>query len=214
MDEVRKNFYAKLADQVIKKLKKRRMDADYAATGREALERVMGMIPANASVYRSGSMTLVELGIIDAINARSDLTIIDPFRPGLSREESLEERRRGMLADIMVASTNAITLDGKLVNLDGMGNRVAGMTFGPKKVILVTSVHKVVKDVDEAMKRVQHWAAPVNNIRLNLDNPCVEAGVCVDCKSASRICNVWTIIEGQMIENRIHVLLVGEPCGY
>ncbi|MBK5101609.1 MAG: lactate utilization protein [Desulfobacteraceae bacterium] len=121
---------------------------------------------------------------------------------------------KGMTADVMIASSNAITLDGRLVNLDGMGNRVAAMSFGPKKVILVVGANKVVSDLDSAMARVKYYAGPVNAIRLGRNNPCVETGLCTDCKSPQRICNMWSIIEGHMIEGRIHVKLVGENLGY
>jgi len=140
--------------------------------------------------------------------------VIDPYKPGLSPEEGLKVRRRGLTADVMIASSNAITLDGKLVNLDGMGNRVASMAFGPEKVILVVGMNKVMPDLDTAMARVKHYAAPVNATRLSLKNPCVETGLCADCKSPQRICNVWSIIEGHMIKGRIHVKLVGENFGY
>ena len=126
----------------------------------------------------------------------------------------MDRRREGMTADFMIASTNAITLDGKLVNLDGMGNRVAAMTFGPRKVILMVGMNKVSPDLESAMARVKHYASPVNNIRLGLKNPCVETGLCSDCKSPTRICNMWSIIEGHMIEKRIHVKLIGEYMGY
>jgi hypothetical protein len=114
----------------------------------------------------------------------------------------------------MIASSNAITLDGRLVNLDGMGNRVAAMAFGPKKVILLVGMNKVVPDLESAMARVKHYAAPVNNIRLAYKNPCTETGLCSDCKTPQRICNMWSIIEGHMIQNRVHVKLIGESLGY
>jgi hypothetical protein len=114
----------------------------------------------------------------------------------------------------MIGSTNAITLDGRLVNLDGMGNRVAAMAFGPKKVILVVGVNKVAADLQSAIARVKHYAAPVNNIRFGFKNPCVETGLCADCRSPERICNIWSTIEGQMVKDRIHVKLVGECLGY
>ena len=129
-------------------------------------------------------------------------------------EEGLELRRQGLAADVMIASSNAITLDGRLVNLDGMGNRVASMAFGPKKVILLVGMNKVAPDLESAMARVKHRAAPINNIRYGLKNPCVETGLCSDCKTPQRICNMWSIIEGHMIQNRIHVKLIGENLGY
>jgi hypothetical protein len=119
-----------------------------------------------------------------------------------------------LLVDFFVTGTNAITLDGKLVNLDGLGNRVAGICFGPKKVILVVGLNKVAPDLESAIARVKHHAAPINAIRLNRATPCVETGLCIDCKSPERICYMWSIIEGHMLAGRIHVKLVGEDLGY
>lgn len=126
----------------------------------------------------------------------------------------MELRRKGMAADVMIASSNTITLDGRFVNLDGIGNRVAAMAFGPKKVILVVGMNKVVPDLESAMARVKNYSGPVNAIRLKLNTPCVETGICTDCGSAQRICNMRSIIEGHMIKNRIHIKLVGESLGY
>ena len=114
----------------------------------------------------------------------------------------------------MITSSNALTMDGKLVNLDGLGNRVAAMCYGPKKVILVVGLNKVAPDLESAMARVKHHAAPINAIRLGRATPCVETGLCSDCKSPERICYMWSIIEGHMLANRIHVKLVGEDLGY
>jgi hypothetical protein len=159
-------------------------------------------------------MTAGELGLWESIAELPEVKLIDPYSPGILPEEVLALRRQGMTADYMITSSNAITLDGKLVNLDGMGNRVAAMTFGPNKVILLVGMNKVTPDLESAMARVKHYAAPVNNIRLGLKNPCLETGLCSDCKSPNRICNMWSIIEGHMIEKRIHVKLIGEFLGY
>ena len=214
MDPVREKSYAKIAGQVIKNLRKRRMNGSYAPTGEDAVKQVVSMIPEGSIVSFAGSMTLKEFGVKEAVCSMPNLEIIDPSAEGLSSEEKFEVRRQALLADFMITGTNAVTLDGKLVNLDGMGNRVSGMIFGPKKVILVTGINKVVSDVDEAMKRVKHWAAPINVVRLELDNPCRETLLCSDCKSPSRICNMWTVIEGHAIMDRLHVVLVGEFAGY
>ena len=214
MDPVREKSYAKIADQVIKNLRKRRMNGSYAPTGEEAVKQVVSMIPEGSIVSFAGSMTLKEFGVKETVCSMPNLKIIDPSAEGLSAEEKFEVRRQALLADFMITGTNAVTLDGKIVNLDGMGNRVSGMIFGPKKVILVTGINKVVSDVDEAMKRVKHWAAPINVVRLDLDNPCRETLLCSDCKSPSRICNMWTVIEGHSIMDRLHVVLVGEFAGY
>ncbi len=214
MDQHQTEWNEKVARKIIKNLEKRRMAGSYTASAVKAKDEIIDMIPQGATVFRCGSMSAVGMGLWDSIAALPEVNLIDPYRPELSSEEAMELRRRGLTADVMIASTNAITLDGRLVNLDGMGNRVAAMAFGPKKVILVVGMNKVAPDLESAMARVKHYAAPVNNIRYGLKNPCVETGLCSDCKTPQRICNMWSIIEGHMIKDRIHVKLVGENLGY
>jgi hypothetical protein len=214
MDEHQILWNEKVAEKIIKNLEKRRMSGSYAAGAAQAKDEVLAMIPQGATVFRCGSMTAGGMGLWEAIAALPEVNLIDPYRPELTREEGLELRRQGLTADVMVAGTNAITLDGRLVNLDGMGNRVAAMAFGPKKVILVVGMNKVAPDLESAIARVKHYAAPINNIRYGLKNPCVETGLCSDCRSPQRICNMWSTIEGHMIKDRIHVKLVGEFLGY
>jgi L-lactate utilization protein LutB len=214
MDTHQMAWNEKVAKDVIKNLEKRRMEGSYAATAGQAKEEIVAMIPQGAQVFRCGSMTALDIGLWEAISELSGVEVIDPYQAGISPEEGLDRRRRGMTADVMIASTNAITLDGKLVNLDGMGNRVAALAFGPKKVILVVGMNKVVPDLESAMARVKHYAGPVNAVRLNLNTPCVETGLCADCSSPQRICNAWSIIEGQMIKGRVHIKLIGENLGY
>jgi hypothetical protein len=214
MDEHQVAWNEKVAHTIIKNLEKRRMAGSYAAEAGQARDEVLEMIPSGATIFRCGSMTALGMGLWEALEALPEVTVLDPYRPELSPEEGLELRRQGMIADVMIASSNAITLDGKLVNLDGMGNRVAAMAFGPKKVILVVGMNKVAPDLDTAVARVKHYAAPVNSIRYGMKTPCVENGLCSDCKSPQRICNMWSTIEGHMIKDRIHVKLVGENLGY
>jgi hypothetical protein len=204
----------KVAKNIINHLEKRRMEGSYSSNASQAKDEIVAMIPKGATVYRGGSMTTVDMGLWEELDNMSGVDVINPYQPGLSSEESLELRRKGMMADVMIASSNAVTLDGKLVNLDGIGNRVAAMTFGPKKVILVVGMNKVAADLESAMARVKHYAGPVNAIRLGVNTPCVTTGVCSDCKSPQRICNMWNIVEGHMIKDRIHVKLVGESLGY
>jgi hypothetical protein len=206
----------KVAASIIENLKKRHMEGSYASCSAQARDEVLAMIPEGAVVYRCASMTTAAIGLWDKVAELPGVKVIDHYRPGLSPEESMELRRRGMLADVMIASSNAITLDGILVNLDAVGNRVAAMAFGPKKVILVVGMNKVVADLDSARARVKHYSATVNTLRAGYNNPCVETGLCSDCRSPQRICNVWNITEGQLAvnEGRIHVKLVGENLGY
>ena len=203
-----------VAKGIIKHLRKRRMEGSYASTAAQAKDEIVAMIPQGATVFRCGSMTAGGMGLWDEIAKLPGVEVIDPYQPELSPEEGLELRRQGLTADVMIASSNAITLDGKLVNLDGMGNRVAAIAFGPKKVILLVGMNKVAPDLESAMARVKHRAAPINNIRMGVKNPCVETGLCSDCKTPQRLCNMWSIIEGHMIQNRIHVKLIGEDLGY
>ena len=214
MDEHQVAWNEKVAQTIIKNLEKRRMTGSYAVGSDQARDEVLEMIPPGATVFRCGSMTAVGMGLWEAVAALPGVNLIDPYRPELSPEEGMQLRRQGMIADVMIASSNAITLNGKLVNLDGMGNRVAAMAFGPKKVILVVGMNKVAPDLESAVARVKHYAAPVNNIRYGMKNPCVETGLCSDCKTPQRICNMWSTIEGHMIKGRIHVKLVGENLGY
>ena len=214
MDKNQISWNEKAAQQIILNLEKRRMEGSYAATAAQAIDEVLAMIPHGATVYRCGSITTTSMGLWKRIAALPKVNIIDPFKQGLTPQESLAERRRGLNADIMIASSNAITLDGRLVNLDGLGNRVAAMMFGPEKVILLLGMNKVAPDLDSAIARIKHYAAPVNAIRLGVDAPCTANGLCADCRSAERICNMWSIIEGHRKRGRIHVKLVGEELGY
>jgi hypothetical protein len=206
----------KVAKSIIEHLARRRIDGSYAATAEQARDEVLAMIPAGSVVARGGSMTTAGIGLWEKVAAIPGVKVLNHSQPGLSPEESMEIRRQQMVSDILVTSSNAITLDGKLVNLDASGNRVAGMIFGPRKVILVVGMNKVAPTLEAAMARVKHYAAPLNAERLGVKTPCRETGVCSDCNSPGRLCNIWSIIEGQTVaaSGRIHVKLVGEALGY
>jgi hypothetical protein len=203
-----------VARSIIEKLAKRRMEGSYAESAEQARREILAMIPPGASVYRGGSMSTVSLGLWEEVASLPGVKLINPYEPGLSKEQGLERRRQGLAADILIASANAITLDGVLVNLDGTGNRVAAMIFGPAKVILVVGMNKVVTDLEAARERIKRYAAPVNARRVGVKTPCASTGICSDCDSPQRICNAWSVIEGQGVPGRIHVKLVGEELGY
>jgi hypothetical protein len=219
MDEPTRNFRRLTAERLIKQFTRRRMHGSYFETVAEARAQVLALIQGPGSVIRCGTESVGSLGLWKDIAALPGIELIDPYVPGLTPAEGDERRRRGLTADYLVTSCNAVTLDGRLVNLDGTGNRVAGMIFGPRKVILLVGMNKVVSDLDAAMDRIRDFAAPMNNLRLNALNPahrppCTEDGRCHRCASPQKICNAWTIIEGQRDEGRIHVVLVGENLGY
>ena len=178
MDENQVIWSEKVAEKIIKRLEKRRMEGSYAATASQAKDEVIAMITPGASVFRCGTMTATYAGLWESISKLPEIEIIDPYEPGITPEESLARRQQGMAADFMIASSNAITLDGRLVNLDGMGNRVAAMAFGPKKVILMVGMNKVTPDLESAMARVKHYAAPVNNIPNLKDYWRMTNGLC------------------------------------
>ena len=212
--EIKIWYDAKRAETLIKKLEKRGFGAKYAATTEEAKEAVLSQIPEGASVVFTGSQTLEQIGVKPYIRESGRYNLLDPYEPGIEPAESLARRRQGMTADVMLSSTNALTEDGILVNLDGMGNRVAGMIFGPAKVILAVGMNKVTPDVHTAYKRIRTVAAPMNNKRIGLPNPCTETGFCADCANASRICNYFTRIERSFIKERINLVLIGQDLGY
>ena len=159
-------------------------------------------------------MTTVALGLWEEVARLPGVKLLNPYEPGISKETALERRRQGLAADFLITSTNAITLDGLLVNLDGTGNRVAAMIFGPRQVILAVGMNKVVRDLEAARERIKRYAAPVNARRVGYKTPCAQTGICSDCSSPQRICNMWSIIEGQPVPGRIHVKLIGENLGY
>ena len=160
-----------------------------------------------------GSMTLGATKILDHLNEFDDLEVIAPNKPGISFEEKMELRRQGLLVDLYLTGTNAVTEDGALVNLDMIGNRVGALTFGPKHVIVFVGRNKIVPDLDTAMWRIKDFAAPANAMRLDCKTPCVKTSECADCNSPGRICNSWTITEKSFPKGRVTVVLINEDLG-
>ena len=201
-----------LGEALVKALTKNNFAATYVPTRDEAATRLLELIPADATVGYGGSVTLGQLGVIPRLAERGN-PVLDWAKPGLSPEESKALRRKSVLADVFLSGTNAVTLDGKLVNVDATGNRVGPMLYGPEKVFIVVGVNKIVKDVAEAESRVKLWASPPNNKRLGYPNPCAQTGVCVDCQGPTRICNITTIMHKRPRLTDVHVIVVGEELG-
>ena len=183
-----------------------------AEAKRIVLEEILPKIGAK-SVSWGGSMTFMASGLYDAVKALPGLEVLDPYDKSLSPEESLDRRRRSLLADLFFAGTNAVTETGKLVNLDMHGNRVAAITFGPRNVILLVGRNKVVPDLEDAMFRIKNYAAPINAMRLDKKTPCVKTSYCEECKSPDRICNTWTITEKSFPKGRVKIILINEDLG-
>ncbi len=206
-------YMEKRIDRTIKNLNRRNMGGFFVKDKTELIMLLKNLIDDNSTVGVGDSMTLFETGVIDFLR-KGDYVFWDKYRDDITSEEKREIYLKNFSATTFMCSTNALTENGELYNIDGNGSRVAPILYGPKQVILVAGINKIVKDIEEAEKRVRNYAAPIDAKRLNKDTPCTTLGYCVDCKSPNRICNDFTIIRGQFIKNRIKVIIVGEQLGY
>ncbi|MCK4352378.1 lactate utilization protein [candidate division WOR-3 bacterium] len=202
-----------MVDKVIEALNKRNYDAFYAPTRKEGLKLVMGLIPESTTVGLGGSMTVAELGILKALE-NGNYELYNQYNPKIPRGEAIELRRKSLTAEYFVTGTNALTINGELINLDGVGNRVAGITYGPKNVIIVVGINKIVNSIEEGIKRVKDYAAILNCKRLNLDTPCVKTGKCTDCDVPDRICNHLLITYRQRNKGRVTIVIIDEELGF
>lgn len=213
MDKLNKWRGETLGKKTVQALEKNGFTAAYFADREEAVAHILSLVPDGASVGIGGSVTEKTLDLGGKLRGRG-CTIHDHNLPDMDPEERKETRYRQLAADVFICSTNALTLAGELFNTDGIGNRVAAMIFGPKKVVVVSGTNKIVKDLAEADSRMKMCAAPKNNKRLETGNPCTEMGFCVDCRNPSRICNVTTIISRRPKLTDFHVIIIGEDLGY
>ena len=213
MDSIKEWWVEERARRAIEKLEAHEFKAIYVRNKEEAVEEIWKHITPTHKVGVGGSVTIRELKILEKLEAQGTI-VYDHWKPGLTKEQTLEIRKKQMTSDIYLSSVNAVTLNGELVNIDGAGNRVNSTVFGPGKVILIAGHNKMVEDIQEAIKRVKNVSAPLNAKRLNLDLPCVRAGRCVDCNSPARICRVIVIHERKPILTDMLIILVGEELGY
>jgi len=212
MDEKRSYWQARLAD-VKRALERNGITAFDVETGSEARDKALSLIKKGATVGLGGSRTVSEIGLLDALRAGT-FNLIDQYDTNLSRDEAMKARRDGTHAEYFVAGSNAITQDGKIVNTDGMGNRVAAFAYGPDRVIMVVGRNKIVRDVGAALERIKNVAAPMNARRFKADTPCAKGASCSDCEGPERICNLTLIIEKQHDPRRMTVILVNEDLGF
>ena len=212
MEQYEQWFREKQVERTINALKKNNFEAFYVLDSKSALEEVMKRIPNGATVGIGGSTTLAQTGILDALKNRK-VQLISPFQQARNEEERIELIRKSFSSDVFLSSTNAVTEDGKLFNIDATGNRVGAMFIGPKKVIVVSGVNKIVKNIEAAEQKLKEWTAPQNSKRLNRKTPCVETGVCGDCNSPDRICNIYVTLAKKPSRTNVFIIIVGENLG-
>jgi hypothetical protein len=201
-------------EALLKKLKSNGMDGRYFTNREDAKAYILNRIPETARVGIGGSVTVREMGLLDALADRGT-EYYDHWVPGLSPEEIMDVKRRMVAAEYFLTSTNGLTRDGKLVNIDNTGNRVAAMIFGPKHVIVVAGENKIVDDVHAAIQRIKEEVVPKNTSRRGDNTPCAKGEACPDCNSPDRLCRVTTIVEKKTKGvDTFSVLIVGEPLGY
>ena len=210
MDENLRAILEKKIDRTMANLKNNKMDAYYVKTAEEVVPLVQELCAEGETITVGGSVTLFECGVIDHLKS-GRYNYLDRYAKGADQDEVFHQ---GFDCDTYLTSVNAITEAGELYNVDGRGNRIASMIYGPKSVIVVAGYNKIVANLEEARVRVREIAAPANAVRLNKNTPCKVLGACKDCRSDARICSVYTIFGQQSVKGRIKVILVGEELGY
>lgn len=212
INEPRQNYYEKRALRLLPKLRERHFEAYYCRTGEEALQQALKLIPEGATVGWGGALSAQQIGLMDALHA-GNYSVIDRDKTN-TPEQRKAAMKQCLLADVFIAGANALSMDGQMVNIDGMGNRVAAIVYGPESVIVIAGMNKVADTLEDAVRRARTVAAPVNKQRFPGDTPCLVTGVCGDCKSENSICNQILITRNSRPAGRIKIILVGEELGF
>ncbi len=216
MDKPIEHYWKLRLNDVKDELEANNFGVHIAAGVEEAKKLVLDTIIPSiqpASISWGGSMTFVSSGLYHALRDRKDVELIDTFDKKIPKEEQLERRRQSLLVDLFITSSNALTESGQLVNLDMIGNRTGGITFGPRHVVVLIGRNKIVGDLRDAIYRIKNYVAPTNAMRLDMKTPCVKTSYCEECKSPDRICNTWTITEKSFPKGRIRVVLINQDLG-
>lgn len=209
-----KNWYREsMLTDVVKALQHRGFGASFVTTTDEARTSLLNKIPADATVGIGGSVTIRELGLVEELEKRGN-TVTHHWKQGLAKDVNREIRKKEGLAEYYLTSANAITTDGDIINIDGIGNRVAHMIYGPENVMIIAGRNKLVTDIDEGILRSKEIAAVMNAKRVGAKTPCATTGKCIDCDAPGRICRVTTIIQYRPLQTNIDVLLVNESLGF
>ena len=199
--------------KTINSLKKNNINGYIVTSKEELIKKVEEIVAPKEKVSCGGSMTLFESGIIDHLRS-GRYEFLDRYKEGITPSELKDIYKQAFYCDAYFSSSNAITEDGEIYNVDGNGNRVAAMLFGPSRVVIVVGVNKIVATIDDAIKRNRELSAPANAKRLNKATPCTKVGYCMDCNSEERICNEYTVIKRQSDKDRMHVIFINENLGY
>lgn len=208
-----KKFYSIQAQSVIKKLEQRNMEGYYCETSEEALKKALSLMETNSIISWGGSETIKEIGLISELN-HQPYTLLDRS-VATSTEEIREVYLKAFNSDYYLMSANAITLDGELINIDGTGNRVASLIYGPKNVIVIAGMNKLVTDQQSGIDRIRNFASPPNAMRIGHEQtPCYKTGKCHDCTNEQCICCHIVVTRYSRLPKRIKVILVGENLGY
>ena len=202
-----------LALRAVEALKRNNFDAEYFETESEIIEAVLKFIKPGLTVGFGGSQTTGILELNEAV-IRAGGVILNHNAPDLSDEERIEIMRQQQVCDVFISSSNAITLDGFICNVDGHGNRVSAMIFGPRKVVVIAGTNKICKDETAAWDRIKAVAAPLNMKRLNRPNPCTKTGACMDCNLPSRGCNAYVTLRRKPSLTDFSVFIIGKNLGY
>ena len=212
MTEQRKLYFSKRGQRLVENLEKRHFAAYYCDTKEEALQKALALIPEGSSVGWGGATSAAQIGLQDAIRT-GNYRAID--RESCQTPEQREQAARDCIsADYFITGANALSMDGQMVSIDGLGNRVAAIVYGPKNVIVIAGMNKVEDTLDKAITRARTVAAPTNQQRFQLNNPCTQTGTCADCKSETCICNQILITRHCKPTGRIQFILVGEELGF
>ena len=213
MDEFVRAHQKIVIDTTLESLTKHGFEARFCASREEAVTAIMALAADCATVGVAGTHTVRALGVVPMLTGAGK-TVYDHWQLKIGTPEELQCRKQQMTADLFLASVNALTMTGEIVNRDGCGNRTNSMTFGPGKVCLVAGRNKIVADLDSAIGRIEEVAAPIRAISLNRKTPCASTGYCMDCDSPERICRVTSIIHRRPMFTKITVLILDEDLGY
>lgn len=211
MTDMHRQYYEKRGQILVKNLKRRHFDAYYCATKEEALTKALELIPEQAKVGWGGVLSAGQIGLLQALK-EGNYQVVDREKC-TTQEERHQAAMEAMASDVFITSANGLSLEGEMVNIDGMGNRVAAIVYGPKEILVIVGMNKVTDTLEDAITRARTVAAPLNQQRFGLNNPCTVTGTCADCLSESCICNQILITRHCRPVGRIKFILVGEELG-